>query len=126
VTSPFMVRQGLRDELLSSNALASGASVTGVGAITLPVFSRLVRDQLAALGQIAITAEEGAAISTTPAVFGPPCPDHDTLSSNPAVYNAQVLASGTFYTMFDVYTNWVASAAPQAVIYRAGDPSVCP
>lgn len=126
VTTPFMMRMGLRDELLSDNAIASGVSVPNEGPMTLPLFSRLVRDQLAALGQIAVTAEEGAAISTVPAAFGPPCPDHETLSSNIAVYNVQVRAAGALHTMFDVYDNWISSALPRAAIWGPGDPVICP
>jgi hypothetical protein len=126
VTTPFMVRQGLRDELLSDNAIDSGVSVPGQGPMTLALFARLVRDQLAALAQLPNTAEEGAAISTIPASFGPPCPDHETLSSNPSVYNAQVRSGAVLYTMFDVYDNWISSVPPRQVIYRPGDPVFCP
>jgi hypothetical protein len=126
VTTPFMVRQGLRDSLLSENAIESGVSVPGQGPMTLSLFVRLVRDQLAALAQITATAEEGAAISTIPAAFGPPCPDHETLSANPAVYNVQVQAAGVLHTMFDIYDNWISSALPRQAIHRPGDPVICP
>jgi hypothetical protein len=126
LTTPFMVRQGLRDELLSDNAITTGVSVPGQGPMTFPLFARLVRDQLAALGQLPITAEEGVAISTTPAAYGPPCPDHETLSSNLGVYDVQVRSAGVLRTMFDVYSNWIAFALPQQAIYQPGDPVICP
>lgn len=125
VTTPFMVRQGLTDQLLSGNLIESGVTVAGVGPMTLTRFADVVRAQLAALARIRTTAEEKTAITRAPAVFGPPCADHETLSSNPSVFSVQVGKAGTAYTMFDVWNTWIGGAAA-SILWSPGDPSTCP
>lgn len=125
VTTPFMVRQGLTDQLISGNLIESGVTVPGVGPMTLMRFGDVVRAQLAALARIRTTAEEKAAIARVPAVFGPPCADHETLSSNSSVFAVQVGKAGTAYTMFDVWNAWIGGMAA-SVIWSPGEPSTCP
>ena len=125
LTTPFMVRQGQTDQLISGNLIEAGAAVPGTGPMTLASFAGIVRRQLAALAQLRTTAEEGAGIARTPGVFGPPCADHETLSSNSSVYDVEIGTAGTPYTMFDVWTAWTTGGSPQSVIWSPGDPSRC-
>jgi len=125
VTTPFAMRMGLRDELISGNAIEAGVSVPGQGRMTLPLFSQLVHDQLLDLSRLPTLAEEGAAITRAPGTFGPPCPDHETLSTNPSVFDVTVSSGGTPYTMFQVFSNWATGATPAQVVYEPGDPIDC-
>jgi hypothetical protein len=126
ITTPMFVRMGLRDQLLSSNLIATGVTVPGQGPMTLNLFAQLVRNQLLGLANLPVLAEEGAAITTVPGVYGPPCAWHDTLESNLQVFNTQVLSGGSFYSMFEVADNWVLGGAPTSVVYVPGDPATCP
>jgi hypothetical protein len=125
LTTPMVVRQGLRDQLLSGNSVEAGVSVPGRGPMTLALFAEVVRAQMLALGSLPATAEEGAAIARAPGVFAPPCSDHETLSSNASVYGVSVDAGGVPYTMFDVVSNWRGDLTPAQVVYAPGDPVRC-
>jgi hypothetical protein len=125
VTTPMMVRMGLRDQRISGTAIATGVSVPGRGPMTLALFSELVHDQLLALGQLLTTAEEAAAMTRTPSTFGPPCADHETLSTDPSVFDVSVVAAGAPRTMFEVFAGWRLGVAPQRAVYAAGDPVDC-
>ena len=121
LTAPFMVRMGLTDELLSSNLIDLGVSAGG-SPLTLQRYAELVRADLLALP--AATPEEPFA--APPAVFGPRCAKHETISSNPAVYATTLTSGGVPYTMFDVLTAFVTRTQPQALVWNLGDPVVCP
>jgi hypothetical protein len=125
VVTPFMVRMGLLDQLIGGNAIASGVSVPGRGAMTAALFAELVHDQLVDLATLPSTAEEGAAMTRAPSAFGPPCPDHETLSTNESVFGVTVVANGGPRTMFEVFTNWRNAVAPQRAVWDQGDPIDC-
>ncbi|MEZ4362123.1 MAG: pectin acetylesterase-family hydrolase [Kofleriaceae bacterium] len=117
VTTPMLVRQGLVDQLLSGNSIDSGVSVPGQGAMTLALFAERVRDELLELGQLT-SAEEAAAMSP-PALYGPRCPKHETISNNVATYNVTV-GNAVPRTMFDIFNNWRSGAAPNHAVHSAG------
>jgi hypothetical protein len=124
ITSPMMVRMGLVDQLVSGNAIDSGVSVPGRGPMTLPLFAELVRAQLLQLG-VTANAEEGSAM-VSPALYGPSCPKHETISSNTAVYGVTVgVGGGVRKTMFEVFTAWRAGLLPSQVVQAPGDPGDC-
>lgn len=125
VTTPFMVRQGLTDQLISGTLIGAGVSIPGVGPMTIVRFAALVQAQLATLAQIRTTAEESAVIARAPAVFGPPCADHETLSQNPAVFDVDIGKGTDHFTMFDVLSTW-AGGMPASVIWTQGDTQTCP
>jgi hypothetical protein len=122
LTSRFLLRMGLTDELISGNMIEAGYAVPGRGALTTPLFAELVRARLLALP--GSTPEEPFA--APPAVFGPRCPKHETLSSNPAVYATTVVAAGAPRTMFDVLAAFVTGGAPTTAVWSPGDPVDCP
>jgi Pectinacetylesterase len=119
ITTPMMVRMGLADQLLSENLIDSGVSVPGRGPMTLPLFKELVRSQLLELGDLA-NAAEGSAM-TSPALYGPMCSKHETISNNPSVYGVTIGVAGVRHTMFDVFTTWRAGGAPAQVVQSVGD-----
>jgi Pectinacetylesterase len=123
ITTPMMVRMGLIDELISGNAIDSGVTVPGRGVMTLPLFTDLVRTELRDHGQL-LGAEEAAAM-TTPALYGPMCDKHETISNNPSVYGVTIGVGGVRTTMFDIFTNWRAGGAPIAAIQARGDMIDC-
>lgn len=122
VTSPFLLRIGLTDSLLSSNMIDAGFAVPGRGPMTLAMFAERVRAQLLALPPS--TPEEPFAVR--PAVFGPPCDKHETLSNNPAVYETSVVAGGAPRTMFDLLGALASGGSPTTAVWSPGDAIDCP
>lgn len=125
VTSPMMVRMGLLDQLIGSNYIDTGASIPGVGPMTAQRFAQLVHDQLVDLAQLRTLAEEGAAIAREPATFGPPCPDHETLSTNASVFDVTVTSAGAPRTMLDVLAAWRVGGTPIHAVWNTNDPVDC-
>lgn len=125
VVTPFMLRQGQTDALISRSMIDTGVSVPGRGALTIGLFAELIHDQMIDMAVLPVTAEEGAAIARAPATFSPPCPDHETLSANPSVYDVTVVAGGGPRTMFDVFTSWFLGTTPQHAVWDSGDPIDC-
>jgi hypothetical protein len=119
VTTPFFVRQGLDDQLLSQNAIDAGYQVPGQGTLTVRQWGTLVRQNLLALAGIDANTEEKPA--AVPGAFGPLCNKHDTLGSNADIFGVTISGAA----MFDVWTKWADGAAVQTVSSRAGD-TVCP
>lgn len=126
LTTPFMVRAGQTDELHLSNWLPMGFTVPNRGPMTKQLFAELVRTEMATLPNMSIDAEEAGVVSRNPAVYAPLCSKHDTLRSNPNVYEVLVQAQGKGRTMFDVWNAWMAGTTPSAAIAQPGDPVVCP
>jgi len=120
-----MLRPGLPDSRISSSLITTGVSVPGRGALTVALFAELVHDQVVDLASLASTAEEGTAIARAPATFAPPCPDHETISANPSVYDVTVVAGGAPRTMFEVLGNWFLGNQPQHAVWDQGDPIDC-
>ncbi len=118
----FLLRMGLTDELVSSNMIEAGFIVPGRGPLTTALFAELVRARLLALPSS--TPEEPFA--APPAVFGPPCSKHETLSSNPSVYDTTVSVGGTPRTMFDILGAFVSGGTPTTAVWSPGDPVDCP
>jgi hypothetical protein len=125
VTTPMMVRMGLFDQNIAGNYVEAGASIPGVGAMTPARFGQLLHDQLVDLNQLRTLAEEAPAITREPATFGPPCPDHETLSTNLSVFDVTVTAGGSPRTMFDIFGNWRLGNTPIHAVWDAGDPVDC-
>jgi hypothetical protein len=119
ITSPQLVRMGLIDQLVSGNAIDSGVSVPGQGPMTLTRFRDLVRAQLISHGTLAGAEERPQMV--LPALFGPNCSKHETISHNPSVYGATIGVGGVRRTMFDVFTAWRAGGAPTQAVQAQGD-----
>ncbi len=126
VTTPFFIRQGLRDRLLVDNAVDAMATVPGQGLMTEQLATGLMRADLLSLANLRSTAEEAAEITTVPGVFGPPCAKHETLSDNPNTYMASLTTANTTYRMFDLLSNWQAGQGVNAVIYDPTMAFACP
>lgn len=123
VTSPMLLRMGQVDQLISENSIDSGVSVPGRGPMSLTLFRELVRDQLVAHGAL-VGAEERAQM-VAPAIYGPICPKHETISHNPSTYGVTIGVGGARRTMFDIFTNWRNGLAPSQAVQAAGDVLDC-
>ncbi|MBK9031996.1 MAG: hypothetical protein IPL61_11825 [Myxococcales bacterium] len=121
LTSPFVVRMGLKDDLISSNLIDAMFTVPGRGLMSLALFAELVRADLLALP--ASTPEEPFA--RTPAVFGPPCDKHETLSNNAATFGVTVVAAGSPRTFGAVIAAFATGGAPTTAVWGPGDPVDC-
>ncbi|HRC56614.1 MAG TPA: pectin acetylesterase-family hydrolase [Kofleriaceae bacterium] len=119
ITTPMLLRMGLVDQLISGNSIDSGVSVPGRGPMTLALFTELVRAQLALHGSLTVAEERSA--MTLPALYGPNCPKHETISANSSVYGVTIGVGGVRKTMFDIFTAWRAAGAPTQVVQAPGD-----
>lgn len=125
VTTPMMVRMGLFDQNIAGNYIEIGATIPGVGAMTPARFGQLVHDQLVEMNQLRTLAEEAPAILREPATFGPPCTDHETLSTNQSVFDVSVVAGGAPRTMLEVLGNWRLGNTPIHAVWNQGEPVDC-
>lgn len=121
LAAPFTVRMGLIDSLIAGGFVEYKFSVPGKGLMTLELFGTLVQQQLSALP--ASKPEEPFA--RPPAVFGPLCDKHETLSNDEAVYGVTVNADGDPRTFFEIFGNFGSSKTPTSAVYQKGDPVDC-
>jgi len=126
LSTPFFVRQGLSDGLISDPYVEGGLRVNGQP-FTLGLFGREVAEQLATFPSLASTAEEGSAVTTAPGAFGPLCPKHETLRSTPDTFNVHVTQAGTGpVRMFDAWNAWRTGAAGSVVVSASASDTHCP
>ncbi len=126
ITTPLFVRMGQQDMNVSRDYIQAGLTVPGQGLINLESFAQLVRDQLTGLANIQSTAHEGGNISVIPGAFGPTCTKHETLRSNPDIFDVNIPFGGGPYTMFNVVLNWISGMAPSILVTNPPATDVCP
>lgn len=98
ITTPFFLRQDLRDSLVSGNFAEAGFG-------TLDDYGRLTREELQRLPQIQGASEE--VITDVPGVFGPQCGDHESLARNESYFDVKVEgADQQTYSFNDLLGNW--------------------
>jgi hypothetical protein len=126
LTTPFFVRQGLSDGLISDPYVEGKLKVDGQE-FTLATFGREVAGQLERFPTLAATAEEGASLARAPGGYGPLCPKHETLRSTPDTFNVTITPSGgTPVRMFDAWSSWRQGAATSVVVSRSPSDTQCP
>lgn len=121
MTSPFLMRMGLTDSLIAGNYVEAGFAVPGRGAMTVELFAELVRADLLALP----ASDPEEPFARPPAVYGPRCPDHETLSNNAGTFGTTVVADGEPRTMLEVAAAFVGGTSPTAAVWGPGDPVDC-
>jgi len=126
ITTPFFVRMGLTDELLSKNDIDARLALRGQPPFTLAGWAQKVRSDLLALSDVRSTALERASIEVTPGVFGPACSKHETLRSNDDTYAASIKVGGQSLKMFDLWNNWIHAQAPSSAVSSSVSDAVCP
>ena len=126
VTTPFFVRMGLVDMLISGNFVDFGFGVPGVGPLDLMLFAQTVRAEMEDLATLPSTAEEGAAMSVAPGAYGIACPKHETLRSDADTYDARLSNGGVLHAFPDVLGNWWTGGAPTNLTTDAPMMDVCP
>ena len=125
ISTPFFVRMGLTDQLLSSGDIEAKIGLPGQGPFTLLTWAQKVRSELLSLASIKTTAYERDAISVVPGVFAPNCSKHDTLESNPSTYQTTVQFSSRNWALFDAWNNWVTGQIPASVVSSSTTDSSC-
>lgn len=128
VTTPFVVRMGLRDGNIGRSMAEAGFRVPELGSdveLTLDIFAQLLGAQLLELTDLSETAAEGADVTVEPGVFGPNCPKHETLRSDGDTYDASVEVSGMAMTFPELLRRW-RSGSPAAAVWREGLAFGCP
>ena len=121
----MMVRMGLLDELISRNLIDDNVEDAAGNPITIGLFEQLVHDELLALPQIAVAGQSEETAPVAPAIYGPRCAKHETLSNNAATFNVRIVKTGVTSRMFDVWSRWVAGAASSQVVFEPGDVQLC-
>jgi hypothetical protein len=127
LTTPFFVRQGLSDGLIS-DPYVEGQLRLGGQLFTLGLFGRQVAAQLEQFPTLASTAEEGSALTKPPGGFGPLCPKHETLRSTADTFNVTISpsATGSPVRMFDAWTAWRTGATGSVVVSKSASDTRCP
>jgi Pectinacetylesterase len=127
VTTPFFVRMALADTLISNNYRSAGVRDPMLGPVTQAVFAQLLSRELPTFPMIPMRAEEGAAMTVAPGVFGPGCANHDTLFETDEVFGATVTPAGGAATrLFDVFEPWRANGTARAIVAQSTTESACP
>ncbi len=126
LTTPFFVRMGLQDSLLSSGFVELGFGVGEPGPSDLLTFATTVRRELLAHETLPLSAEEGAAISVAPGAYGPSCAKHETLRSDPNTYDVTVRSDGEDHAFMDVYQAWRTGGTPTVIATSNPTADVCP
>lgn len=117
VTTPFFVRMALRDSLISKGYIQSGARNPDSSPITVSSFAATLHDELAQLGALGTTAEEGASIGRPPGVFAPGCTKHDTIHDTAETFATTIATDGgVTVTLLDVYQAWQAGVGRSVVL----------
>jgi hypothetical protein len=125
LTTPFFVRQGLADGLISEVYVKGGLQHAGEP-MDLRVFGGLVRSSFEAFPQLPATALEGASIAKAPGAFGPACPKHETLRSSRDTFGVTIDRDGEPLRMFDVWRRWRDGGSPTVAVTQTGADTTCP
>jgi hypothetical protein len=124
VTTPFLLRMGQSDENLSGSALDAGYYYNDA-ALDLAAWAQLLQGDLRDLAE-PTGHEEGADYTMTPAVFGPTCDAHETLSDDDQVYGVTVDdPDGNPTKMFELLGAWTGGATPAYAIATTPKDNVC-
>lgn len=114
LTTPYFVRMGLTDRLISSEIIAAGYTLAG-RPLTLLTFASELRQFLLDLPAAVAKGEERQLVTTPPGVYAPTCPEHYTIYANETVYGVAIPGGGRQVTFFDVWKNWVGGTMPSVV-----------
>lgn len=125
LSTPFFVRQGQNDSLLSQIVVGFNLTVPDAGVMTPTQYAALKRNELRALATIKATAEEGSSIGVLPGFFGPTCPRHETISDTPATFLTTIDA-GVGVQLFDLTTAWFADAGSTTAVAETAADNFCP
>lgn len=126
LTTPFFLRMGLTDSLLSRNQIEARLALPGQPLFTLETWAQKVGADLLALANVPSTALEHQGIVKAPGVYGPVCSKHETLRSNEDTFGVKVRVSGTDWSMFQVWGKWLEGLAPSSVVSSSPGDAVCP
>lgn len=128
ITTPIFVRQGQFDQNHVPSYVKSEFRVPpATTPMTAADYGRLVREQALALGNAPQEGAEGESMTTAPGAFIPTCPDHETLTDTPQIFNVRIRVSATQeLTVFDALQNWLAGRAPSIVIAPNAAANTCP
>lgn len=128
VTTPFFVRMGLLDPVVSGNTAQLGATDPMLGALVTAagvprVFAIVLQRELTTFPMLTSSAEEHLALTRAPGVFAPGCPWHDTIHDDGQTYTVTVDPTGTQpLAMFDVWRAWRTGGVPTTAI--TSDPTL--
>ena len=126
LTTPFFLRMGLTDSLLSRNQIEAQFALPGQPVFTLETWAQKVRADLLALADLRNTAADGQSIAVAPGVYGPVCSKHETLRSNEDTYGVNVRVGTATWSMFEVWGKWLAGQSPSSIVSSSTTDAVCP
>jgi hypothetical protein len=119
VTTPFFVRQDLRDRSIGGRYLDAGA--------TEAQLATAYRATLVRVPDIATTGEEGAAVTVPPGVYGPNCGQHVGLSNDEWFNQGTVeTAGGAALSFRQALAIWLVGGVVTAIDSQPSTVSYCP
>lgn len=126
IATPFMLRMGLVDSLLVDGFLAARLRTADGELIDQPIeYAALVHEQLEWFTRWSELAEEAGPGTIPPAVFGPGCAKHETLSDDVSVFDATIDFQGTPRDMFEVWAFWKGGGSPAVLVADTPADSEC-
>ena len=126
ITTPFVIRQGLLDGLISDNTLELEVGAPdGTPMRTILDWAMVLAPDLQALSDWATTAHEASPELRPPGVFAPACAKHETLSSEGDTFDATIEALGAPRHFFDLWGYW-ESGEPAILVSSDQDGTYCP
>lgn len=128
ITTPIFIRQGQFDRNHVPDYVKAEFRVPPATTPLTPAdYGRMVRQQAAALADAPKQGAEGETMTTAPGAFIPTCPDHETLTDTPQVFNVRIRVNATQeLSMFDALQNWLTGRQPSIVIAPAPAANNCP
>lgn len=117
LTTPFVMRMGLNDQLLAQGMNELGLRTADGEPIDTPLeFAALMHPQLEWFSRWADEAEERDLATMAPGIFAPGCPKHETLSEDTAVYDATIQFQGQGRDFFELWMFWKLGGEVPAVL----------
>lgn len=120
VTTPFFVRQDLRDAVVGERYLSAGVSASALATVWADTLDRV--------HEVPATAEEADAMTRAPGVYAPNCGQHVGLNDAAWLYESVVRDDDpdeTPYTHRSAFAAWFAGAPVEVLDTEPRSRSVC-
>ncbi len=112
ITTPFFARQ----DLIDPNTLDEFGTPEWPFGTQLFEYAQATWDHLDTLSRIRLDAEEKAAITVAPGLYGPHCDNHTALRDNSKFYADKVAKGNGLFSYHDTLVNWLTSNEPSVVL----------
>jgi hypothetical protein len=112
LTTPFFARQ----DLIDPNTTDTFGTPEWQFGTQLFEYAQFTWDHLDRLSRIRSTAEEKAAVTVDPGLYGPHCEEHTALRNNEKFFQDKVAAGAGLFSYHDTLRSWLLGTAPGVVL----------